>query len=260
MSSAMKALLFSIVSLGLAGVLMGNPVVLPNPNHLFIAEEKLSVTLTEDHAAIQCDIVVREAAGDRTGPLGEHAQVWLPVWFPADHEAKNFRLWHKLQRSGYRPDSERASAEMRRLCGIQVRINGVEEKDLGAIPFEEKSKSTVFPREAFPKGFRCVAFLFDVPVKACRRGAKLSISWKQPHALRSRDAMQFFYLPILPISESTVSPPHGRYGRFATLRCERGLRVSLGWQKDAIIIDDSATATLPLSHLSPLMLTVLPPN
>lgn len=254
----MKPLLLVMMSLGLAGALVGNPVVLPDPNRLFIAEEKLSVTLKQDHADVQCDIVVREARGDVKGPLSSYAQVWLPVWLPADYEAENFKRWDKMGMTGYRPDSQRASAEMRNLCDIHVRINGVEEKDVGAIPFEEKSKSTVFPREAFPKGFRCVAFLFNVDVKACKAGAKLSMSWKQLHASRSKASSRFFYLPILPIGETTVEAPHGKYLRSASFRCEPGVKAALGWQKETIVIDDSGAATIPLSHLSPLMVTVLP--
>ena len=257
----MKALLLlSVTSLGLAGALMGNPVVRPDPNHLFIAEENLRVMLKPDHAVVQCDVTIREAAGDKKGPLSPYAQIWLPVWFPADYEGENFKRWDKLGMTGNRSDSQRADAEIRNLCDIKVRINGTEEKQIGAIPFEEKSKSTAFPPEAFPKGFRCVAFLFNVDVKACKAGGKLSLSWKQPHASGSKGAKRFFYLPILPISETTVEAPHGKYARSASLRCEQGVRASLGWQKESIVIHEGGTATLTLSHLSPLMLTVSPMN
>jgi hypothetical protein len=221
---------------------------------VFIAEEKLNIGLGADSATIRCDVTFREmnkSAKGRDRPLW----ILLPTWIPSDYEAKHMDALNKLSRTGFRDDMQRATREFEDLFGLRILINGTQTRPSYAFIEKSWSADSPLPREAFPKGFRCIVYSFDLPLKACRLGAKVSFFWRQPNRPDPKRDQRLFYLPVLPIGSSTVPELPNGYSRIALINCAEDVKAQLAWGGEDSGLAGGTFATLPLSHLQPLKVT-----
>jgi len=252
----MKIGLPALLCLFTASLALGNPIALSDPNAVYIAGEDLRIDLGEHAAEIQCQVLFKNDVS-KVPKLKDPTTIWLPVWIPEDYETRQLKHLKKRESTWSGPDQKYVDEAMVRLCGLKISVNGVSVKDVTSFISPEWDHGYPLPTEAYPKGFRCVVFIFSLDAEEFRPVARVFMSWKQHHRKVSKRSKRFFYLPILPVRDSEASTS-GSEGCFTRIRCVNGTEASLGWSSDATTIQGPAEATIPLHHLSPLKLTTFP--
>jgi hypothetical protein len=241
-----------------AQIASANPIAVLQ--QVYIADEKLLVHLTSDHADIDCHLLIKSVPGQVEMLLGADAEMLVPVWLPHAQLGNKIKRLDSLRQSVDRRKNPEAEAGLVRLCGLNISIDGapavIDNEFLAEKQYDGVSQ------EVFVRGFDCLLYSFSIPAKACRKGVTVVLRWRQLLDGEPKKGGRFFYLPILPNHSdgSLKDPSSGSGSHRAVISCAKDISAALAWGKDATRIGAGQTSTLPLSHLSPIKLLVISEN
>jgi hypothetical protein len=196
-----------VILLGCWGIANANPSA-GDPsrlgNDIYIASERLSVTISQSDATVKGTFTFRYRGDKRESAKKTGVILFLPIWFPEESldDPTVAAFWKVFQKDDRNQITATNTSAFEKTLGLKIAIgqHPLSVDDFAVLttkvwkgPYNREWGSFQSIRES---GFCCLVFEFSCSTDFVRRESPVSISWRQPLSRTEQDGL-FFYTPIL---------------------------------------------------------------
>lgn len=224
---------------------LANPIVMTHP--IFIASERLTVTMGADAAQIEGRFHFQSAAKPNDFGRDSDVRFEIPIWIPADAKhgdasISNFYKSFSTNQHNTLDETNRDAWNAAINLSFTVGKKTIPVSSFSTFDCSSKRAKMSIPDEWLRDGYSCILATVYFPSALLRRDPEVTITYRQP-LRKTRNASEFYYVPDFDnLPEGIKTSSLDQYSMIMKNVAES--RISLG----TVLIPSGYSAILPLRH------------